>query len=359
VIGRKYCNVVECEAVPPGLKDVAARAGVSIKTVSNVVNGYVHVAPETRARVQAAIEALGYVPNQAARQLRGGRSGVIALAVPELPAPYFAELAGLIVQAAERRRWTVLIDQTDGRAERGRGLLAGLRRHAIDGLIVSPSALSGGEEVLGSGGPPTVLLGARTGRGRADHVAIDNVAAGADATRHLCGLGRRRVAVIGVRDDSPRGAAARQRLAGYRAALAEAGLRADPALEAGVTRFGRAEGAAAMARLLDQPRPPDAVFCVNDLLALGALRTLLERGCRVPDDVAVIGFDDIEDGRFGTPTLSTVAPDTPRIAQLAVDLLAERLSRDRAAGGPPRELRVEHRLLPRESTVGRAAILAP
>jgi DNA-binding LacI/PurR family transcriptional regulator len=358
VIGRKYCNVVECEAVPPGLKDVAARAGVSIKTVSNVVNGYVHVAPETRARVQAAIEALGYVPNQAARQLRGGRSGVIALAVPELPAPYFAELAGLIVQAAERRRWTVLIDQTDGRAERERELLAGLRRHAIDGLILSPSAL-GGEEVLGSGGPPTVLLGARAGRGLADHVAIDNVAAGADATRHLCGLGRRRVAVIGVLDDSPRGAAARQRLAGYRAALAEAGLAADPALEVGVSRFGRAEGAAAMARLLGQSRPPDAVFCVDDLLALGALRTLLERGCRVPDDVAVIGFDDIEDGRFGTPTLSTVAPDTPRIAQLAVDLLAERLSEGPAAGGPPRELRVEHRLLPRESTVGRAAILAP
>ena len=90
--------------MPPGLKDVAARAGVSIKTASNVVNGYVHVAPATRARVQAAIDALGYVPNLAARQLRGGRSGVIALAVPDLPAPYFAELAGLIVQAAERHR---------------------------------------------------------------------------------------------------------------------------------------------------------------------------------------------------------------------------------------------------------------
>jgi DNA-binding LacI/PurR family transcriptional regulator len=333
------------------LKDVAARAGVSIKTVSNVVNGYVHVAPGTRARVQAVIEALGYVPNLAARQLRGGRSGVIALAVPELPAPYFAELAGLIVQAAERRRWTVLIDQTDGRAERERDLLAGLRRHAIDGLIFSPSALNG-EEIVGSGGPPAVLLGARAGPGVADHVAIDDRAAGADATRHLCELGRNRIAVIGVLDDSPRGAAARRRLAGYRAALAEAGLANDPALEVGVGRFGRAEGAAAMGRLLGRARPPDAVFCVNDLLALGALRTLLERGVDVPGEVALIGFDDIEDGRFSTPTLSTVAPDTPRVAQLAVDLLAERLGDGPAASGPPRELRVEHRLLPRESTVG-------
>ncbi|HEY0536237.1 MAG TPA: LacI family DNA-binding transcriptional regulator [Actinoplanes sp.] len=337
--------------MPPRLKDVAARAGVSIKTVSNVVNGYVHVAPGTRARVQAVIEALGYVPNLAARQLRGGRSGVIALAVPELPAPYFAELAGLIVQAAERRRWTVLIDQTDGRAERERDLLAGLRRHAIDGLIFSPSALNG-EEIVGSGGPPAVLLGARAGPGVADHVAIDDRAAGADATRHLCELGRNRIAVIGVLDDSPRGAAARRRLAGYRAALAEAGLANDPALEVGVGRFGRAEGAAAMGRLLGRARPPDAVFCVNDLLALGALRTLLERGVDVPGEVALIGFDDIEDGRFSTPTLSTVAPDTPRVAQLAVDLLAERLGDGPAASGPPRELRVEHRLLPRESTVG-------
>jgi DNA-binding LacI/PurR family transcriptional regulator len=346
VIGRKYCNVVECEAVPPGLKDVAARAGVSIKTVSNVVNGYVHVAPATRARVQAAIEALGYQPNLAARQLRGGRSGVIALAVPELPAPYFAELAGLIVQAAERRRWTVLIDQTDGRAERERELLAGLRRHAIDGLIFSPSALSG-EEVVGAGSPPTVLLGARAGKGLADHVAIDNVAAGADAARHLYALGRRRIALI----DSP-GVAARQRMIGFRAALSEADLADDPVLSVGVSRLSRAEGAAAMGRLLDRPQPPDAVFCVSDLLALGALRTLLQRGVEVPGEVAVIGFDDIEDGRFGTPTLSTIAPNTPRIAQLAVDLLAERLGDGPAASGPPREVRVEHRLVPRESTLG-------
>jgi DNA-binding LacI/PurR family transcriptional regulator len=102
-----------------------------------------------------------------------------------------------------------------------------------------------------------------------------------------------------------------------------------------------------MARLLDLPEPPDAVFAFNDLLALGAIRTLLTRDLRVPQDVAVIGFDDIEDGRFSTPTLSTIAPDTRRIAQLAVDLLAERLE---DAPEPPRELRVDHHLIIREST---------
>ncbi|XVU24836.1 LacI family DNA-binding transcriptional regulator [Actinoplanes sp. CA-054009] len=331
--------------MPPGLKDVAARAGVSIKTVSNVVNGYVHVAPATRARVQAAIEALGYVPNMAARQLRSGRSGVIALAVPELQSPYFAEIAGLIVQAAEQRSWTVLIDQTDGQAERERNLVAGLRRHAIDGLIFSPLALAG-EELAVESGTPMVLLGERVWHGPADHVAIDNTAAAADATRHLTALGRRRIAAIGVQD-RPSAVTAHQRLAGYRAVLAGAGL---PELPMPVESFHRADGAAAMARLLDEGEPPDAVFCFNDLLALGAIRTLLERGLSVPGDVAVIGFDDIEDGRFSTPTLSTIAPDAPRIAQLAVDLLAERLGDGPAASGAPRELRVDHRLVVREST---------
>ena len=313
--------------MPPSLKDVAARAGVSIKTVSNVVNGYPHVAPDTRARVQAAIEALGYVPNPAARQLRSGRSGVIALAVPELQSPYFAEIAGLIVQAAERRSWTVLIDQTDGQVQRERDLVAGLRRHAIDGLIFSPLALAV-EDLAQRTDTPMVLLGERVWHGPADHVAIDNTAAAADATGHLCALGRRRIAAIGVQE-APSAVTAHQRLAGYRAALAQAGVHRDPALEVAVDGFHRGDGAVAMARLLDSGDPPDAVFCFNDLLALGAIRALLSRGVAVPADVAVIGFDDIEDGRFSTPTLSTIAPDAPRIAELAVDLLAERLR-----GGP-------------------------
>jgi DNA-binding LacI/PurR family transcriptional regulator len=338
--------------VLPGLKDVAARAGVSIKTVSNVVNGYVHVAPDTRARVQAAIDALGYVPNLAARRLRGGRSDVIALAVPELRSPYFAELAGLIVRAAEQRSWTVLIDQTDGQAGRERDLLAGLRRHAIEGLILSPVGL-GPEALAQRGGVPTVLLGEHLRTGPADHVAIDSVAAAADATRHLLRLGRRRIAAIGA-PDRPSTVTRQQRLAGYHAALQQAGVAADPRLAAQVSGLHRADGAAAMAWLLDQGgEPPDAVFCFTDPLALGALRTLLERGIDVPGEIAVIGFDDIEEGRYCTPSLSTVAPDTERIAQLAVDLLAERLGDGPAAATPPREICVEHRLVARESTLGR------
>ncbi|MBG0565467.1 LacI family DNA-binding transcriptional regulator [Actinoplanes aureus] len=345
--------------MPPGLKDVAKRAGVSIKTVSNVVNGYAHVAADTRARVQGAIAELGYRPNVAARQLRGGRSGVIALALPDLRSAYFAELASMIVQAAEKRHWTVLIDQTGGRADRERDLAGRLRRHLIDGLIFSPLAMAAGEIAVDVPDTPMVLLGERVWHGPADHVAVDNTAAAADATRHLCELGRRRIAAIGAQD-GPVAVSAQQRLAGYRAALEQHGRTVDPALIAPAAEFHRADGAAAMGRLLDSGEPPDAVFCFNDLLALGAIRTLLDRGYAVPGDVAVVGFDDIEEGRFSTPTLTTVSPDTAGIARLAVELLAERLDQpltgDGAAAEPSfREIRVEHRVVPRESTLGRLA----
>lgn len=343
--------------MPPGLKDVAARAGVSIKTVSNVVNGHRHVAAETRARVQAAIDALGYVPNPAARRLRGGRSGVIALAVPELRSPYFGELAGLIGQAADRHGWTVLIDQTAGRADRERDLVARLRQHAIDGLILSPVALTP-DDLDGRHGVPTVLLGERMRDGPADHVAIDSTAAAADATRHLLRLGRRRIAAIGAPGDAY-AVTRQQRLTGYRAALAGAGIAADLRLEEPVDGLHRAGGAAAMARLLDRGYLPDAVFCLTDLLALGAIRTLHERGVDVPGDIAVIGFDAIDAGRYSTPSLSTVDPDNARIAQFAVDLLAERLGDGPAAAAPPREICVEHRLVARESTLGRPRPSSP
>ncbi|WFE62487.1 LacI family DNA-binding transcriptional regulator [Micromonospora sp. WMMD714] len=328
------------------LKDVAERAGVSVKTVSNVVNGYQHVRPDTRARVEAAIAELRYRPNLSARNLRKGRTGVIALAVPELDIPYFAELARHVVAAAADHGWTVLIDQTGGGPERERVAAAGIGDHMIDGLIFSPLSLTA-EDLTGLDGMPMVLLGERADHGTADHVVIDNVTAAREMTAHLVGLGRRRIAAVGAQH-TPEGAGARLRLAGYTAALTEAGLGYDERLVAATPAWHRADGAAAMRHLLASGARPDAVFCFNDTLALGALRALHEAGLRIPADVAVAGFDDIEDGRFSVPTLTTVAPDKERIARLAVDLLAGRLAGDRDA--PARELTAPHRLTPREST---------
>jgi DNA-binding LacI/PurR family transcriptional regulator len=328
------------------LRDVADHAGVSVKTVSNVVNGYPHVSPAMREHVQASLDALGYRPNLSARSLRQGRSGVIALAVPALDMPYFAELTRCVVQEAEQLGYTVLVDQTDGLREREQLVATGVRSHLIDGLILSPVAM--GYEELGRlrDETPIVLLGERVEGGHIDHVALDNVAASRLATEHLLSAGRRRVAAIGYQAGTrARSGVAAVRRAGYQAALRSAGLGVDPALTRSVSAYSRAEGAAAMTSLLAEG--PDAVFCFNDQLALGALRALAVARVRVPDDVAVIGIDDIEDGRFSTPTLSTIAPDKAEVARQAVRLLKERLD---FPDGDPCEVSVGFELLAREST---------
>lgn len=331
------------------LKDVAERAGVSVKTVSNVVNGYLHVRPDTRARVEEAIAELNYRPNLTARNLRMGRTGVIALAVPELDSPYFAELASHVVAAAAELGWTVLVDQTGGGREQERAAATGIGDHVIDGLILSPLALTA-DDLASLAGLPMVLLGERVDHGPADHVAIDNVSAAREITTHLIEIGRRRIAAIGTQA-TPEAASARLRLAGYVAALVDAGIGYDERLVAPAAAWRRADGAAAMRDLLASDVRPDAVFCFNDPLALGVLRALHEAGLRVPEDVAVAGFDDIEDSRFSVPTLSTIAPDKERIARLAVELLNGRINGDREA--PPRELSMPYRLAFRESTLGR------
>lgn len=336
------------------LKDVAERAGVSVKTVSNVVNGYVHVTPHTRARVEAALAELNYRPNLAARNLRTGRTGVIALAVPELDLPYFAELARHVIAEAERRGHTVLIDQHEGSRDRERVVAAGIRAELIDGLIFSPLTLTAADLAERADQTPLVLLGERmdvanhphSGQPQADHVVIDNIAAARQATAHLLGLGRRRIAAIGAQRGT-KGATARLRLRGYRDALRAAHIPHDERLVAETDEYHRADGAAAMARILDAGAPPDAVFCFNDPLALGAMRTLADRRIRIPDDIAVIGFDDIEDGRYSVPTLSTISPDKAEIAARAVDMLSRRLAGDTT---PPQEHFAGYQLLVRESS---------
>ncbi|WP_439951543.1 LacI family DNA-binding transcriptional regulator [Planomonospora sphaerica] len=329
------------------LRDVADLAGVSVKTVSNVVNGYAHVAPATRAKVEEALSRLDYRPNLSARNLRRGRTGVIALALPELDAPYFAELSRFVIDAAAEQRWLVVIEQTDGSLERERQILDGVRDHRVDGLILSPIAIGADELAARTDETALVLLGERIHDGPADHVAIDNVRAARDVTEHLIGLGRTRVAALGAQDSAVSGTAP-LRLAGYREALAAHGL-GETVVR--VERYRRADGAAAMAGLLAGGDRPDAVFCFNDLLALGALRAILSRGLRVPEDIALAGLDDIEDGRYSTPTLTTVAPDKAELARIAVDLLRRRI--DGRSGHAPQEVRAGYRLMARESTLGR------
>ncbi|MFB7241629.1 LacI family transcriptional regulator [Streptomyces populi] len=332
------------------LKDVAEHAGVSIKTVSNVVNNYPHVTPAMRARVQEAIDELGYRPNLTARHLRKGRTGIIALAVPELGNPYFAELAGAVIDAAAEHEFTVLLDHTRGDREQEVLVSQGFRANVIDGLILSPLELEDEDLRSRTDDVPLVLLGERQYELPYDHIAIDNVSAARSAVRHLLSRGRSRIAYLGARTDSAN-RPAHLRLAGWREELTEAGVPAPDELVVPVGGWDRDEGARAMARLLDSGVRPDAVFAYNDLVAIGAMRVLHERGLRVPWDVAVVGFDDIEEGRFGAVTLTTISPDKQAIARMAVASLLRSLSGRTEPGG--RELTADFTLVERESTLGR------
>lgn len=332
------------------LKDVAELAGVSIRTVSNVVNGQESVAPALRERVLAAIDKLDYRPNIVARNLRTGRSGLIALVVPEIDVPYFSELARAIIDEAEALHYRVMIDQTDGDLTRERDHISGATRAQLfDGVIFNPLEMSVDEVAEIAKRTPMVLLGEHISDGAVDHVAIDNVAAAHEATEHLIGLGRRRIAAIGSHPDEELGTA-QLRTRGYSEALHAHGLPVDPNLMKPTETYHRDAGASAMRSLLAESPDVDAVFCFNDLLATGAIKEILLSGRKVPDDIAVIGVDDIEDGRYATPSLSTISPDKATIARQAIHRLIARIRDPEHDVG---EVIANYTLIARQSTLGR------
>ena len=330
------------------LRDVAARAGVSARTVSNVVNDYPYVSQEMRAKVQAALDELDYEPNLLARSLKRGRTGIINLLLPKIAVPYFSELAHEVVERATDLGLTVLIDETGGQAERELALLdVANRSRWVDGVLLSPLGLdSDALAGLRRSSIPVVLLGERTGKARHDHVGIDNVLAARDATDHLLASGRNRVGAVG----GPAGLAdmtSRLRLKGYRAALRAAGRPRGEDLYARSPDYTRGAAATAVRGLLDKGDAPDALVCFSAEMAVGALRELYLRGVAVPSEVGIVAFDDVEECRFSTPSLTSVGPDMATVAGAALDLLMERVA---GSQGEPRDLTIEHRLVVREST---------
>lgn len=329
------------------LQDVAELAGVSPKTVSNVVHGYPHVRAETRTRVLEAMTTLNYQANLSARSLARGRTGVVALAVPRLANPYFAELAGRMIEAAEHRTLTVLINETHGDALRERRIIEGLTPMSLDGVIISVQSLTKSdlENLTPSGA--LVLLGEKIFDGPADHVAADNVAAAHAVTEHLISLGCRRIAAIGLSGTSWRGTPD-LRLEGYRTALRAARITFRKDLLVPVDGYGRADGAKATEKLLRRARRPDGLICFNDEMAIGALRSLRQAGVRVPDEIAVVGFDDIAESQYSTPTLTSVSWNNEKVAEVALDLLEARIVH--GAEASPREVQTGFELMVRESS---------
>lgn len=332
------------------MQDVARLAGVSVKTVSNVLANYEHVSPKMHERVMAAVAELNYEINVSARNLRVGRTRVLGLAVPELSQAYFAELADSVIRAAGERGYTVLIEQTVAQGESEVSAIGTMRKHSIDGLIYSPLTLDADDLSQLEVDFPLVVLGERIPGSSAHHVTMSNRQAMREATDHLIRLGRRRIAVLGAHPDGPVGTGA-SRLQGYHDALMHAGIEPEPSLVMDAALWHRSYGVDATERLLRSGAEFDAVVCFNDALALGAMRALQRRGLRIPDDVAVVGFDDIEDSQFSTPSLTTVSPERDEIARTAVDMLVRMIDGD--LGRLPAQLvETGFNLVVRESSAG-------
>lgn len=328
------------------MKDVAERAGVSIKTVSNVVNGTVRVSKSTKERVEVAIKELGYQVNFSARSLRQGRTGMIGLLLPELRVPYFAELADSVLKAAEAQGLTLIIEQTGSQGEHEAEMLRGPRRRFTDGVLFSPVSMDPDKHPELDVDFPLVLLGERVFDPRYDHVTMSNVEAAQLATEHLAAQGCKNIAVLGYHADEVMGSAA-LRYKGYRQGLEAAGLEFRPEYLGHAGRWVRSTGKAAMQQILDTGVPIDGVFAMNDALALGALPALRARGLRVPQDVLVVGFDDIDDAQYSDPPLSSVDPGRDEIATKAVSLLVDRIA---GGGSAPQRIFAGFSMVQRESS---------
>lgn len=350
---------------PPTIKDVAARAGVSWRTVSNVIHGHRYLRPETKAKVEEAIADLGYRPQAAARQLRSGRSHLLTLAIPSIAHPYFANLAHAVVAAARREGYDVMVDETLGQPERERRVARGYGSIRTDGIIFSPLSLPIDDLLAERDSTPLVLLGEHTLDDAVDNVVVDNVGSSREATEHLVSLGRNRIGFVGYFPQNTLGTGD-LRFLGYKMALETAGLTVNPDLviDAGMNRaptapieaegdYWRQEGQAVAESLIGRIHDFDAFVCATDLLAIGMLHAFRRHGVRVPEDLAVVGWDDIPESAFAMPTLTSVSPDLDAIAELAVAALLRRI--DDPAATPIGDV-AGHRLILRESTEGMVRI---
>lgn len=330
------------------IRQVAARAGVSAGTVSNVLNRPASVAPATRARVERAIDELGYVRNEPARQLRAGASRTLALVVIDVTNPFYADIITGAEQVAEADGALVIVCNSAGSPRREERHLAQLAEQRVLGVLLTPvlSEPHPGLEELARRGIPYVLVDRVALDATAPSVAVDDTHGGRLVGRHLADAGHEWIAVISGPLSLPQ---MTDRLSGVRGAVT--GSRWSVDRLAG-DEMSVSAGSAAAARLFETwPDPtdrPTAVFCTNDLLALGVLNECLRRGVSVPDDLAIVGYDDIEFAATAAVPLTSVRQPREQLGRTAVELLHQLVR-----GGPPpdpRHVIFTPELVAREST---------
>lgn len=313
-------------AIPPSSRptqrDIAELAGVSITTVSHVVNGTRAVAPDTRKAVLEAVETTGYTGDAIARSLVTGGTRSLGVAISLLANPYFAVLMQAIEGEAAREGYTVLLADTHDTAETELATVRSLRSRRVDGMLLTPSpADTAVLDELTSLSTPVVLLDRLTTRTDIDQVGAENIQATSALTGHLAGLGHRRIGLISGSEGLT---TSEERTLGYRLGLGRAGLPWDPELVA-CGDSGREQGATAFARLLAMPEPPSGIVVGNDAMMVGVLHAARERGVRIGRDIAIVGYDDAEWSDLVDPPLTTMAQPVEEIGRRAVRALLARI----------------------------------
>ncbi|MGW5361575.1 LacI family DNA-binding transcriptional regulator [Actinopolymorpha pittospori] len=302
--------------------DVARRAKVSASTVSRVLNGKQSVDAILAERVREAARDLDYRPNALARSLRRSQTHLWAVLVSDINNPFFTALVRGVEDVAQRSRYSVVLCNSDENPDKEASYIAAILAEQIAGVIISPTNRSGHLRQLLDADVPIVAIDRKARGARVDTVTVDNTEAAELATNHLLSEGFVRIACItGPRDIST----AEERLEGYRRALRAAGREYDPR-QVRYADFREQGGYTAMAELLDHTPRPDAVFATNNLLTVGALECMVDRGVRVPDDVGVFGFDDVPSATLIRPPLSTITQPTYDIGRTAAELLLRRIA---------------------------------
>jgi len=330
------------EADTPTLATVARLANVSVASASRVLNG-IKTNPETLQRVREAADAVGYVPNAAARSLRSRRTGQIAFAMPDVANPVYTTMVGSIQQVARSHGSRLILHSTGGDVSDELGFLADLRQRYVDGLILCSLEFTPAHaEAVAGAAVPVVVIGKPTRGAQVDTVRANSRRGAAEAMRHLYDAGRRRIALVNGPERTAPGSA---RKLGYLDGLRACGLGRDEALLETADDFTIDAGRAAVERLIGRARP-DAIFCANDLLALGALSALRDVGLEVPRDVALVGMDNTNLSAVTSPPLTTVDLGSAERARTAVELLLARIDHP---GRRARDVGVEPRLVVRGS----------
>ncbi|HLU11632.1 MAG TPA: LacI family DNA-binding transcriptional regulator [Oceanobacillus sp.] len=334
----------------PTMRDVARLAGVSQSTVSRVlsetVTSPVPISEETRQRVLSVVEELGYQPNMIARSLRTQRTQMIAVMIGDISNAFYHPIVRAVQDYARSRDYDVLISNGDHLYENEARFLQTVLRRPVDGVIMAPHRLTADDldKFMRRSHIPVVSLGAQTKHPMIDVVGGTSEPATYEAIRWLIQeKGHHRIGFIGVVDDMPPGPA---RLRGYERAMTDAGLEIEPGFVQKV-EFTTEGGRRAMAAFLQQPNPPSAVFACNSLMAIGAIQVAQEQGYNVPDDVSVMGFDDIPENVIVHPKLTIIARDLQTIGRQVVEILFERI--DGRVVGPGRFFQSEWKVMERES----------